>query len=396
MEPAAPETRNGPRARRSRGGRLSAAPVVTGIGALACALVLSAAAAQTPSGTLPGGGEDTVSLLARWLDEAEDGSAEAKLGLGTLYDLGLGVESDAARAFRWYAEAAEEGLAQAQFNVALMLDEGRGASRDRRAAAGWYARAALRGDARAALNLGILFEMGDGVDRNLALARAWLTESARGLDRAGERLDALPAPGDGPPAAPAPLVSAVRDGRAELAWTAPGGAADGRFLVEVVARDASGGFAPVTETSTGLSAALVEVPEGIPLLWRVSALGRDDYAASPWQTLGEGDGEAARIERGGPIGRVRFELPSDDIAALVLAAELSASFRLAGLMVVPAGLGASPTRARVSYAYASDAALAARIAAALPGSVVPERDDGAAAGAPGLVRVALAGGPAAN
>ena len=374
---------------------------------LTAAFVLAAFAASAQDVSVPAsGGQDYDAALARLLDEAQEGSAEAKLGLGTLYDLGLGVARDPAKAFRWYLEAAGEGVADAQFNVAVMLDAGTGVPQDRAEAAIWYARAALRGNVRAQYNLGILFEIGDGVDRNAALARAWLGRAALDLDAARTRLEAIEPAAGGPPAPPRILLGERRleDGatKAELVWTAPEGAADGRFLVEVVARDASGGFVPISETWTELSAALPEVPGGVPLLWRVTAVGQGDYAASRWRTLGgersDGEAPAARPEEGGPLGRVRFELPSDDVAALILAAELSASFRLAGLMVVPASLGAASSRARVRYAYPADEALAVRIAAALPGSVEPELDAGDAGDdpVPGTVRVALSGGPAAN
>ena len=353
--------------------------------------------------------QDYAGALELWTAAAEEGSAEAKLGLGTLYDLGLGVARDPAQAFRWYLEAADEGLADAQFNVAVMLDAGTGVPRDRAAAALWYARAAAAGHVRSQYNLGILYELGDGVDRNLALARAWFTAAAPGLGAARERLDALPAAAPGPLAAPRPVAGTLRDDggtlRADLVWTAapePGGA---RFAVEIAARRASGGFDPVARTDTALSAIALEVPEGIALLWRVSAVADGDYAASPWRALsdgadapaGGGEPDAAGAGTGAPGGRVRFDLTQDDAAALVLAAELSVSFRLAGLMIETARLDGAPGRTQVRYAYGADAELARRIAAALPGLSA----DGAAqadlpGAVPGLVEIAIVGGPAGN
>ena len=369
-------------------------------------LAVGAAAQDGPRALAAGA--DYAATLERLLAEAEDGSAEAKLGLGMLYDLGLGVERDPAAAFRWYGAAAAQGLPEALFNVAVMFDSGTGVARDRRAAAVWYARAALRGNARAQLNLGILFELGDGVDRSLPLARVWLGQAAGSIDRARERLDALPPAAGTPLVPPVPLASALRGDEAELVWSVPGGG--GPFLVEIVARTASGGFEPVAETRTDLSAALLAAPAGRPLLWRVSALGARDYAPSPWMRLegagadsagpepvrpGSIGGEPVLADGATPIGRVRFALPADDTAALVLAAELAAPFRLAGLMVAPATLGAAAGETRVRYGHESDADLAARIASALPGTIRPELAEMPDA-SPGLVEVSLAGGPAAG
>ena len=367
---------------------------------LAGALVLAVTVAAAQEGSLAAfQGQDYAGALDRLLAEAEDGSAEAKLGLGTLYDLGLGVARDPAKAFRWYLEAADEGLSEAQFNVAVMLDSGTGVPQDRTAAAIWYSRAALHGNVRAQYNLGILFEVGDGVDLNSALARVWLGEAAESLGAARERLDALEPVAAGPLTAPMPLAAAaiVADGRqqAELVWTAPGAEGDERFLVEIVALRASGGYEPVSETDTDRSAVLVDIPAGVPLLWRVSALADGSYAASSWQRLGDTEDALSASEGDGPLGRVRFDLPADDPAALVLAAELSASFRIAGLMMTPARLGGTPTDTTVRYDFASDADLAARIASALPGSVEARRSD-LAESLPGLVEITLTGGPAAN
>ena len=399
----------------------------------AAALALGLAAPAVPAQDLSSDAfreQDYYTALSLWLGEAEDGSAEAKMGLGTLYDLGLGVARDSATAFRWYLEAAEEGLADAQFNVAVMLDAGTGVPQDRAAAALWYARAAAAGNVRAQYNLGILYELGDGVARNPALARAWLAAAAPSLGAARDRLDRLAAAEPAPLAPPRPVsgvlseIAAVpaeegtADGtppegpggpHADLVWTAAPGPADARFVVELAARRAAGGFEPVAAAETALSAVSLPAPADRPLLWRVSMVGAGDYAASDWQPVARpagsgpagdgdaGDGGTGTADTDAPLGRVRFELPADDTAALMLAAELSAGFRVAGLLIEAARLDAAPGGASVTYAFAADRPLAERIATALPGfgpdaarqAPLPEA-------LPGLVTVAVVGGPAAQ
>ena len=340
-------------------------------------------------------GDGFVAALERTLEGVQEGSAEAKLGIGTIHDLGLGVPPDPAEAFRWYLDAAREGLAEAQFNVAVMLDAGTGVPRDRKGAAVWYARAALGGNDRARYNLGVLYELGEGVDRNTTLSRAWLAEVSPRLDAARERLAAAPPPATGALAAPRPLAAALQEadgtGRADLVWTAAPGPSDVRYVVEIAARLASGGFEPVAHAETALSAASLAVPPDVPLLWRVSAVGAGDYAASPWQSV-DGGGSVE-----GPEGRARFVLPPDDTAALVLAAELSAAFRVAGLMIEPARLDAEAERTGVVHAFPADTGLAVRVASALPGfGPRGVRRDDLAGPVPGLVEVVVVGGPAAD
>ena len=347
------------------------------------------------------GRDGYAAALESALDGVREGSAEAKLGLGTIYDLGLGVPRDPVRAFRWYEEAAEEGLSDAQFNVAVMLDAGTGVPQDREAAAVWYARAALGGSDRARYNLGILHELGQGVDRNPALSRAWLAEAAPSIDAARARLDTV-APGEaGALAAPRPLAAVLFQedgaGRLDLVWTAGPGPGGVRYMAEVAARRASGGFEPIAHGETALSALSLPVPADVPLLWRVSAVGAGGYAASPWREVGaEGEGGTAG-PGAAPIGRARFVLPPDDTAALVLAAELSSAFRVAGLMIEPARLGGSVETTQVVFAYPSDADLAVRVASGLPGPVPRALARGDIADAvPGLVEISVVGGPAAN
>lgn len=55
------------------------------------------------------------------LPTAEEGNAEAQCMLGTLYQLGLGVDVDEEQAIWWYERSAEQGYAIANNNLAGML-----------------------------------------------------------------------------------------------------------------------------------------------------------------------------------------------------------------------------------------------------------------------------------
>ncbi len=381
-------------------------------GALAGVALLAAQAAAQPAGEARAGGGTGAEAFARrdfaaaealWRDEAAAGSARAKLGLGLIADLGLGVPRDPARALRWYLEAAGAGLAEAQFNVGVMLDAGAGVARDPAAAAVWYGRAAAGGHRRAQYNLGLLYEAGEGVPRNPDLARHWLGLAGEDLEAARERLGQLaPATPDErattPPAILADALVAEEDGarRAELVWTAPPGPEGAPFLVEILRLPEAGeaaGRAFLTQ-ETDASALAARLPsDGASYAWRASRLDRNGggvahYAASPWRRL---DAEAGGAL---PEGRVTVRLGAGDEPAHRLAEEVERSLAAAGLWVRTERLAEAPPESAVRYAYAEDRDLAEGIAEFLPvlerGDAAPAPDLGAA---PGEVVVWLVGGP---
>lgn len=308
-----------------------------------------------------------------WQEQAAQGSADAMLDLGLLYDLGLGVPRDTATALRWYLEAAERGLAEAQFNVAVMLDSGVGGREEASAAAAWYSRAAANGHARARYNLGLLYEAGEGVPVNLDLARYWLDLAAPDVPAAAERLQTLGVAQTEDLLGPVVLTGAVSGNRAELAWTSAPSVGD--FVVELV----SDGRV-IADHWTDASAVSLDVGDGADLWWRVSRVGANDYAASDWQHL-RGNGPA-------PAGRMRI---SGSVAGFAqdIAADLAAS----GMVIAASG----PTDAdvtRVVYRYERDSALAREIAGFLPAMEPDEADrDAGAMLLPGEVSVSVIGGP---
>ncbi len=336
-----------------------------------------------------------------WRDEAGSGSAEAKLGLGLLSDLGLGTPRDSAKAMRWYLEAADAGLPQAEFNVAVMMDAGTGAPRDTVAAAVWYARAAANGHARASYNLGLLYQAGDGVPRNADLARYWLKQAAATLPAAAERLAALaPAPAATRElAAPREVSGALVPGnegdgyRAELVWSAPPAPEGDPFLVEMVRLPDRGDRwgTPIVSQEVEASAITLPVPAGSgPVAWRVSRVdpARTHYAASAWHVLGP---SATAL----PEGRVTIHIGARDAPAAWLARELSDSFSKGGLWVRVVTDPSAPRESGVRFRFAEDAGLAETVAEFLP--VLSSSDARLAPpleAAPGEIVVRLVGGPA--
>ena len=95
--------------------------------------------------------------LARWMPLALDGDPEALSSLGVMYDLGLGVEPDQARAVRLYRRAAEQGFIPAWNNLGIAYALGRGVARDDTQAVAWLRKAAEQGFALARNTLGVMY-----------------------------------------------------------------------------------------------------------------------------------------------------------------------------------------------------------------------------------------------
>ncbi len=340
-----------------------------------------------------------------WQAAADDGDRDARFNLGVLYDLGLGVPRDPARAFRHYLGAADAGHGEAQFNVAVMIDAGTVRAPDARAAAVWYGRAAANGVPRAAYNLGLLYLGGTGVAQNAALARYWLDAAANAVPAASDALARLEeeetAVGSDPgiPDLQGGFRVDLPDGsaRAELVWTAPPGGGDSPFIVQLAELPGPGGAggrmaAPIESQGSAVAVPL-DRPEARHA-WRVlrMAPGGDGYAASPWSALDAGMGEAPL-----PQGAVRLEVAAGDADARRLAEALMPALARNGILSRIVTVEGAVPQTRVGYAYEADAALAARVAAILPGAPQDAASAGGASTlAPGQITVALSGGLAAQ
>ncbi|HEY5819649.1 MAG TPA: tetratricopeptide repeat protein [Mesorhizobium sp.] len=122
--------------------------------------------------------KDYAAALTIWQPLADQGNAEAQYGMGLLYDDGLAVPRDDARAVFWYRKAAVQGYADAQYNLGVAYDEGDGIPANPAKAVEWYRLAAEQGDADAQFNLGVAYDDGEGVAEDKAEAAKWYRKAA--------------------------------------------------------------------------------------------------------------------------------------------------------------------------------------------------------------------------
>jgi len=128
---------------------------------------------------------DFAKALEIWRPLAEQGDASAQVGLGILYNHGMGVAQDFAEAMRWYRLAAEQGDADAQEILGLIYSKGEGVAQDYTEALRWYRMAAEQGDANAQANLGVIYVKGWGVIKDYVSAHMWFNiASANGNEDA--------------------------------------------------------------------------------------------------------------------------------------------------------------------------------------------------------------------
>ena len=102
----------------------------------------------------------------------EGGRATGCTDLGDLYQGGLGVTADPARAAALFRQACEAGDALGCTNWAVMLATGRGMARDEARATALYKQACDQGEPYACLNLGWQHESGRGMPKDEARAAA--------------------------------------------------------------------------------------------------------------------------------------------------------------------------------------------------------------------------------
>ena len=81
---------------------------------------------------------------------AEQGSGNAQLILGNMYDRGFGITQDYAEAVKWYRAAAEQGSASAQWLLGWMYRNGEGVIQDYLLAHMWFNISAANGNVSAA------------------------------------------------------------------------------------------------------------------------------------------------------------------------------------------------------------------------------------------------------
>jgi hypothetical protein len=124
---------------------------------------------------------------------ANQGSAEAQIRLGGIYQTGDGVPQDDVEAARQYGHAAAQGHADAQCRLALLrVRGGEGVPQDLVEAVRLFRLAALQDNAPGQCMFGILYVSGAGVAQDYVEAARWLWPSAQqGLGEASDLLEAL-------------------------------------------------------------------------------------------------------------------------------------------------------------------------------------------------------------
>ena len=111
-------------------------------------------------------------------DRAQTGDAAAQTLLGRLYENGLGIPRDTARAADWYEIAANNGATRAAHALARLLLAGDGRARDPAQAADLLEAALTAQTHGAALDLARLYLSGEGRPQDLERARDLLKQAA--------------------------------------------------------------------------------------------------------------------------------------------------------------------------------------------------------------------------
>jgi hypothetical protein len=128
-------------------------------------------------------GHDTLAAL--WFGRASGApsAGDAQYQLALMYEQGLGVRQDKAKAAAYYTKAANDNdalaMADAQVHLAILLYRGDGVRKDLKAAFKWFGKAADQDNARAAFMLGRMYEKGEAVAADKAQAIKWYTQAAK-------------------------------------------------------------------------------------------------------------------------------------------------------------------------------------------------------------------------
>ncbi|KAF9972171.1 hypothetical protein BGZ73_004759 [Actinomortierella ambigua] len=121
-------------------------------------------------GQLPPTDDD---VMAHLCISAKQGSIDAQLFLGWIYEHGRGVDKSDQDAFWWYHLAAYQGTEVARFRVARMYEAGQGVEVSDEKAASWYWQCAEGGNAEAQYRIGEMYADGRGVKQDDMEAAKW-------------------------------------------------------------------------------------------------------------------------------------------------------------------------------------------------------------------------------
>jgi TPR repeat protein len=131
-----------------------------------------------------------AAAIKLWKPLAEDGNAEAQLGVATLYYSGLGVVMDYDLAFEWFSKAAAQGLPRALYMLGAMYRDGRGVREDHDKAIAYFRKAADQDVQGAQYSLGLMHLIGKGMDLDYGEAYFWLSLAVTSTIRDSAQLTA--------------------------------------------------------------------------------------------------------------------------------------------------------------------------------------------------------------
>jgi TPR repeat protein len=117
-------------------------------------------------------------VFALFQTGAQHGDATSMRNLGLLYNSGMGVPQDYAKAREWWEKAAAKDNVAAIGYLGILYRYGRGVPQDYAKAREWYEKAAALGYSPAMTELGVYYENGLGVPQDYAKAREWYEKAA--------------------------------------------------------------------------------------------------------------------------------------------------------------------------------------------------------------------------
>lgn len=119
-----------------------------------------------------------AAAMKHWHPLAEDGHAQAQLGIATLYYSGLGVVLNYHLAFEWFGKAASQGVPRAEYMLGAMYRDGKGVEEDQGKAVECFRKAADHNVQGAQYSLGLMYLTGKGLATDYGEAYFWLSLAA--------------------------------------------------------------------------------------------------------------------------------------------------------------------------------------------------------------------------
>ncbi|HTC25575.1 tetratricopeptide repeat protein [Dyella sp.] len=150
------------------------------LAALVLGMINTAAADQLEDAAAALHRMDYATAIALWQPLAQQGNSRAEMGMGKLYDSGLGVPKDPAQATVWYQKAANQGDVEGECFVGERYVQGYGGlPHDVSQGLTLMEKAADHGNANCAEQIGELYRNGlFGAPKNPVQAVAWYRRGA--------------------------------------------------------------------------------------------------------------------------------------------------------------------------------------------------------------------------